>query len=244
MSDILEPQHRVTEATLESFQSTNLVTLADKIYSEAQAAEESETGVELLLAGLEEGMPGVEVVYIGELLAGTLVDYSETEAADAPEQNIDIPIQFGADLRQRFEEEFNLYLETLEPAQVAAVQDIIEAITLVMNADKHPSDQIVSEEQVVTRQLEELCIELYECLGLEYDQEIIKQFVASILVPETHTVDTNPEELTIEILNKRGTYEYKHHDNTSLLSGLTKFIKQRAQPYLMLGRYTLALRSR
>jgi hypothetical protein len=83
-------------------------------------------------------------------------------------------------------------------------------------------------------------MQLFEGLGIEYDEETIDQFIQNITAQESFVnLNIETDELSIENLNNMGTREFKALEGTSLLGGLTRFIKQKMQPHLILGKYAL-----
>ena len=222
---------------------------------ETSVMEEAEQGVETLLADLEVGMLQVEAEYMGKLLVGMFAGLTETEIIEDVEDVPDVLLTEAITLEteedvstipeaptsQGFEKEFSLYLESLEPNQAKATKDIIEDLSAAIKESQQlPEEAVIEEKEIIEQKIEELCIQLFESLGIEYDEETIKQFIQSIAIQELF-IDVNIEtnELSIEELNDLGTREYKPLDSASLLSGLVQFIKQKMQPQLILGRYAL-----
>ncbi|HUD07052.1 MAG TPA: hypothetical protein VMR34_04135 [Candidatus Saccharimonadales bacterium] len=250
-----------TLIALEDFDVDNIVLeqpekplSTDDISVETGIFEEDETCVDALLADLEEGMQLIEAHYMGELLVGVFADFVETDVMNETEEvagtrfsqamTSEIVTEVSDSTEpiplQDIEAEFSLYLESLEPTQLEEIKNMIETLGIAINDSQQLPEEATTEEEVIEEKLEELCIQLFESLGIEYDEEIIKQFMHSIAAQESvlnMNIDTN--ELSIDDLNNMGTHEYKPLDNASLLGGLTQFIKQKLQPHLMLGRYAL-----
>jgi hypothetical protein len=199
---------------------------ADDTDLEAAIFEGDEAGVDILLADLEEGFRLVEAEYAGELLVGMLLDAED--GPDSPE-----PV-----ILQGHEEEFNLYLGSLEPTQAEGAKELVEALTTAIKDSRELPESTGEEKEIIGQELEKLCVELFEYLGIEYDEEITRRFIQSITAPEP-IINIDTYELTAEDLNNMGTREYKPLGDASLLAGLTRFIKQGTQPRRMLGRYTL-----
>jgi hypothetical protein len=89
-------------------------------------------------------------------------------------------------------------------------------------------------------ELEQLCVQLFECLGITYSEETVKQFVRSITKPEK-TMTLNEEKVPNADWLHMGTHEYKFSDVASLLLGLMQLLKQKARPYVRLGKFALQL---
>lgn len=217
--------------------------LIDDTYLETGIIEENEEGVDVLLADLEEGMQQVEAEYMGELLVRTLADFFETDQVEDVQtfQALVPEVETGI-INEGFEKEFSLYLKSLEPEQVEATTNVIEELGVVLKESQQPSEKTTSEEKyIVEHRLEELCILLFEGLGLEYDEEIIKQFIQSIIAQEllSNTNVDSDEQLPIDELNYLGTREHKTLASAPLQGGLAQFIKQKMQSHLVLGRYAL-----
>jgi hypothetical protein len=230
---------------------------SDDIYAEAGIFEENETGVDILpadLEDLEEGFRLVEAEYMGELLAGIFKDFVEVEidVIDEQEEALDTQLskitaietqEGGPDspepaMLQGHEEEFNLYLGSLEPTQAETAKDLAEALITAIKDSPELPESTGEEKEIIGQELEELCVRLFEYLGIEYDEEITRWFIQSITVPES-IINIDTYELTTEDLNNMGTREYKPLGDASLLAGITRFIKHKTQPRHMLGRYTL-----
>lgn len=226
---------------------------ADDTYLETSIVEEDTNSIDVLLADLEEGMQLVESEYMGELLVGMFVDFVEIDDIDEQEDMLDVqPLQTtvikspesGSDSLEATVpqgEDFNIYLESLEPIQAESTKNVIEALSIAIRESQQLSEEITNEEKEITEQkLEELCIQLFDGLDIEYDEETVKQFMQSITAQESFVnLSIETDELSIEALNNMGTREYKTPDGTSLLGGLTQFIKQKMQPHLILGKYAL-----
>ena len=215
---------------------------------------EDDSSIDVLLADLEEGMQQIEAEYMGELLVGMFVDFVKNDIIDEQEHALEQPLQATAiestestsdnsevTTLQGFEEQFSLYLESLEPTQVEATKNVIEALSIAIRESQQLPEGTPSEEKdIIEQKLNELCIQLFESLGIEYDEETIKQFIQSITALELFVnFNIEIEELSIEALNNMGTREYKALEGTSLLGGLTQFIRQKMQPHLRLGKYAL-----
>ena len=76
-------------------------------------------------------------------------------------------------------------------------------------------------------QLEELCIVLFEALGIDYEDEDIKQFVGVMIRPEFKPVQPPPQELRPD-LEYTGTREAKWHF-PKLPSGIAGLVEERIQ---------------
>ena len=194
----------------------------------------------------------MEAEYMSELLAGMFKDFVEVDAIDEQEEALDIQLskitaietqEDGPDspepaMFQGHEEEFNLYLGSLEPTQAETAKDLVEALTTAIKDSRELPGSTGEEKEIIEQGLEELCAQLFEYLGIEYDEEITKRFIQNITAPES-VINIDTYELTAEDLNNMGTREYKPLGDASLLGGLTRFIKHKTQPLRVLGRYTL-----
>jgi hypothetical protein len=213
--------------------------------------KEDEFDIDKLLADLETGMQMVEAEYIGELLVGMLNEIDETDAI--VEQKVESILTDDFETQDTesqavesavfvdLEAEFGLYLELLEPDQVVAAKVVMEELSVALiDSQRQREDITKGDTEVMDQQIEELCVALFEYLDIEYDEETIAQYIQNIKSIEfIETTDT--EELSIEALNNLGTHEYKPIGDNSLLGSLMQFIKQKMQPYLTLGKYTLQM---
>ena len=199
-------------------------------------------------------MQQLEAEYMGELLVAMFAGFTETESIEDVE-DVDVHLSQAVPLEvaeevltisetatsQGFEKKFSLYLESLEPEQVEVTKNVIEELRDVLKESQQLPEETSGEERERTDQmLEELCIQLFESLGIEYDEEIIMQFIQSITAQESlSNANIESDKLSIDELNYLGTREYKPFGSSSLLGGLAQYIKQKMQSHLILGRYAL-----
>lgn len=239
------------------FESLEEPLTADKTYLEDGMIIEDERGVDVLLADLEEGMQQVEAEYMGELLVAMFADITETENMEevehvegidvqllqiVPLEVTEIALTLAENARfQGIEKEFSLYLESLEPEKVEVTKNVIDELGAALKESQRLPEEATNEEkESIEQKLKKLCIQLFEGLGIEYDEETIKQFIQSITTQESFVnINFETEGLSIEALNNMGTREYKSLDGTSLLGGLAQLIKQKMQSHLIIGRYAL-----
>jgi hypothetical protein len=220
---------------------------------EAETHEAVEDDLSLLVAEPSEDIPApVEYTEHLEIVtpteygeAGILEEYDEPWhpgpvmiAAKEPSESHDNTPETST---IRALESVVLRLEALEPAQVEAVSDIITTLSIsVQESQQMLAEASDEEKEAIERDLTVACAQLFECLGIDYDDEIIKQFMEAIGTFEPSADSgTDPDMLSVEALNRMGTYEYKPVRGSSLLSGLARFVKERMQPSLMMGRFAL-----
>ncbi len=134
-------------------------------------------------------------------------------------------------------EQFMYHFETLESDQAEKALQILELVTQAINnqinlevLDNSPDTDNV--------EIKALCVQLFECIGMEYDEELIVNFLEIIYSEKSQHVEDRTE-LNIELLNKLGTREYKPQDGVSLLGSLLMFLKLKLKPNAMLGRCAL-----
>lgn len=146
--------------------------------------------------------------------------------------------QSEASIAHGLNETLEQYFETLPPEQVSQAEPLLRSIvhaaknlTSEQNHDRESNDDLVEE-------LEQLCASLFTCLDIDYTKETLAQFLAAITNHKPAESD-EPEVLTIEELNSRGTHEYKPYGNLSILSNLAHLVKQKMLPRLLLGTYAL-----
>ena len=228
--EYFDPSRGVFEQSEQYFSS-------DEAYSAASLFEEHES-VDALLADLEESIQLVEAEYIGELLVGMFEDFVERNDMDKQGVVVDVINSLEINVIQEFDEEFDSYLESLESIQIELTKNVIEALRVVVKEAQQLTEETTENKEVIGQRLEELCIQLFEGLGIEYNEETVTRFIQNIKTFEP-IVGIDIPELSLEGLNSLGTREYKPPSNTSLLGRLTQFIKQKMQPHLMLGKYAL-----
>jgi hypothetical protein len=161
-----------------------------------------------------------------------IIEFQETPD-ESPEVSIPLAV-----------EEVVLYLESLEPARAEAAEELITAFSAaVKDSQRLPVEASTEQKEAVEEELEALCVQLFECLGIDYDDETIKLFIENMRASEPavdrENVEMDAAALSTEVLNRKGTYEYKPLRGSLLLTGLTRFIKEKTWPSLMMGRYAL-----
>jgi hypothetical protein len=187
---------------------------------------------------IEEATQQDKAEYMGELLVAMFEGLAETESIVDAEI---VPAIAEAATFQGIEEEFGLDLESLQPRQVETTNNILEELRIVLKEIQQPSEETTTEEkEIMELRLEELCIQLFEVVGLGYDKEIVHKFIQTMTEQESSSNrGFEPDQLYVDELNYLGTREYKPLGNATLLGGLTQFIKHKMQSRLVLGRYAL-----
>jgi hypothetical protein len=212
----------------------------------------AEDGVNVLLEGLEEGMQLVVAEYVGELAIGLLGSLVEI---DAPLDVIKEPAEEFSNVEEvtsgvndgettpslDLAQKFDVYLESLEPTNREAVEQVIELLVSVLSNEQPPFKNTI--EGISSNQgLESICLELLGLLNMPVKSggTIIKQFIEALQKLEEEAGDYNPV-FGINYLNNMGTNEYKQFRGATLLDGLTGYLKIKLQPNLAIGRYTLLI---
>jgi hypothetical protein len=100
-------------------------------------------------------------------------------------------------------------LNDLEPTKIDEIAPVIAEITATATKIQELSTSDLAEDSVILEeakeQLEELCQELFEALGIEYDEASIKYFVQVILLKQFK------DSMTVAMDKDRmGTHEFKH----------------------------------
>ncbi|GAC1500114.1 MAG: hypothetical protein NVS1B10_03480 [Candidatus Saccharimonadales bacterium] len=144
-------------------------------------------------------------------------------------------------LNEAFENQFSHYLESLEPVQVEDIKVVIEELrTALGEIQQLPVESTKAEIINAELVLEELCIQLFNGLGIDYDETTIMKFMQNVTEQDLFLKSVNRSEAqSVEELNSSGTHEYKPLARTSMLGGLAQFIKQKVQTHFVLGRYAL-----
>lgn len=137
--------------------------------------------------------------------------------------------------------ELNSYIETLEPSKAEAAEAALKSLTEALEANHERKGDPAESSAIEIKEIEHIFVELLEALNLDYADETVKKLIQSLFTPELLAEITEDYELSIDQLNYLGTREYKPASITSLFSHLLQLIKQKARPYLQLGKYALAI---
>ena len=207
--------------------------------------------VNVLSTDLDEGDRQVGDGYTGDLPVDVFtaipqaesveavdVQFPQTTPLEAPENSPDIS---ETATFQVIEKEFSHYLESLVPKQIEATKNVIEELKDILKERQQTLGETSSEEiETVDQRIEELCVLLFESLGIKCDEENIRQFMQSITTQESLlSIGIEPNEFSPHKLNYLGTHEYKLLGNISWLGNLAQLIKQKMRPHIILGRYAL-----
>lgn len=129
-------------------------------------------------------------------------------------------------------------LDGLEPERAGTVRELVADLTLMIKECRQLPEEAVEEREVLEQVINQLSVQLLDCIGENHDGEAVKRFIAGItrtttsILPETD----NPYH-DEHYLNRMGTHEYKTLDQSSILGSLTGFIRQKLQLHLELARY-------
>lgn len=142
------------------------------------------------------------------------------------------------ELLSYIEEELAEYLEPLEGSEAEEAKTIISEI-IVTTREIHDLDEADDEEQeIIKQELEELFVELLEYLGINYEPEVIKEFVKSFVVHELQDEGTTRNYgFTLDFLEE-GTHE-QNPGYLSVLRTLVDIARQSVSPLALLGRLAL-----
>ncbi len=216
--EIDEPMQIVYgETKPEVFVATNRETLQESVYRE-------KVHEYIALTELAEEYKEIEPLEIGELV----VTYETSETYENAEEQ-PIFIEQVADYIARNEvidEEQKTKAGLLIKEIVAISHEIIE-LKLA-----ETSENAVCVEQIEER-LEEVCVELLEIMGVEYDEEIVKRFVQTIVKQE---IAKKMKSLEQEEILDEGTHERKHFTVRNVISEL----RDDMQTLYSLGKYAVA----
>ena len=126
-------------------------------------------------------------------------------------------------------------LVALEPVQKEAVLPVVKSVAEAVQEVRllETSKANLEEVVVATERLRELVVELFDAIGIEYDDKKIEQFVQSLLRPEFMPAPTQTQELDLESM---GTHEIKRHF-PQLVTTLTDFFA--SHPLRTLGMFAL-----
>jgi hypothetical protein len=126
-------------------------------------------------------------------------------------------------------------LVSLAPAEKEAVSPVVKSVAEAVQEVRllETSKASAAEVTVATERLKDLVIELFDAIGIEYDDEKVEQFVQSLLRPEFMPAPTQAQELDLENM---GTHEIKRHF-PQLVTTLTDFFA--GHPLQALGMFAL-----
>lgn len=101
-------------------------------------------------------------------------------------------------------------LSDLEPAERELVAPIVKTVAEAAQEIRllQTTEASAAEIEVATERLVQLTEELFEALGIEYDEDAVAQFVAVMLRASFMPA---PKTMTVLDLEKLGTHEVKHH---------------------------------
>ncbi len=214
-----------------------------EVEADTETVTEADANIDVLIADLEAGFERMGAEYVGHLLLEMFLEAEAESPTSVLESPLSMVLLETSDTDESIEknrnvELFNAYLETLEPTQAEEVRGIVgflrdEIKSVILNTE------ITDEErEIIEVGIYALAERLFEVLGIEYDEELIKQFIEVIKNYEL-IKKIDEEEFSIDYLNSMGTQEYKPLTNGSLAGGLTRLIKRSTLPHQSLGRYTL-----
>lgn len=151
------------------------------------------------------------------------------------EKGLDSPeIETGQTLGDSIREHLAEYLEPLEESAVEVVATMAEAVVQTAREMRVLREAGEVRTEDLEEKLEELCIQMFEYLGIDYGEETIKTFLRIIKNDETQ----EGGEQAVEEFVESGTHESKL-DAIPLLGQLIHMIKQELSPQSMLGRLAL-----
>ena len=90
------------------------------------------------------------------------------------------------------------------------------------------------------KEIEHMFVKLLDALNLDYNDDTVKGLMHTLFTPELIGEIVQDHQLSIDQLNNLGTREYKPTSVTSLFTSLMQMIKQKIEPYLMVGKYALS----
>ena len=137
-------------------------------------------------------------------------------------------------LRELIENEFNIFLQGLEPIKANEVVELMNNLLELINTVVHISGD--TPESLPHDSIHKICQELFETLGIVYDGESLEAFI-QLLVEQYIETGILVLADNIEYLNRMGTREYKPSDSNTDATGLINQI--RGLP-LHLGRICLS----
>jgi hypothetical protein len=115
------------------------------------------------------------------------------------------------------------------------LEALIETIQQIQTVDT--DDEAEQLEALLAKQ-EKLIIEMLLYFDVEVAEEIVKNLAHNLSVPEELAETTQPDALSADALNSRGTREYR--PDSAILSRLTGLLKQKFCQYTQLGQCAIA----
>lgn len=125
-------------------------------------------------------------------------------------------------------------VETVAPIGEVVKQKVLEtleAISKIYNEMNTTNDDVISQEATF-EQLEDLCVRLYEALGVTPSEGAAKAVAEEIIA-----------KLSVEELNHQGTNEHKLNVAATIQAHLLKIMRKRRQRFVEVTRYILQLMS-
>ena len=136
--------------------------------------------------------------------------------------------------------ELSAYIESLEPDKAQPAETALKSLIEVLRIDAEDTGyepQYTAEE---VKEIEHIFVKLLDALNLDYNDDTVKGLMHTLFTPELIGEIVQDHQLSIDQLNNLGTREYKPTSVTSLFTSLMQMIKQKIEPYLMVGKYALS----
>jgi hypothetical protein len=140
-------------------------------------------------------------------------------------------------LTNHIEEALSEYLEPLEEVKTEKVKTIFADIIVTARKIRELDEADGEGQEIIKQELEELFIDLMECLGIDYEPEVINQFVQSFVIHRLQNAETTNYGFTPEFLDE-GTHEQKP-GYLGVLKTLVDIARQSVSPLALLGRLAL-----
>jgi hypothetical protein len=183
--------------------------------------------------------------HLGGLLIGSLeVTYNPSEPSELLESPDYLPPAMPSSQEELFtspeparlqisQKKIKLYLESLQPSYIEAAGEIVEALATTARERKSFLEKNDPDFEATSIKLKDLSVKLFDCLGIDYNEEFLQQFIQGIISEQIGgdpALGLDPKELSIS-----GTHEYKFLGSSYLINDLTKLIKNKLLTYLNLG---------
>ncbi|HEY4963813.1 MAG TPA: hypothetical protein VIH90_03910 [Candidatus Saccharimonadales bacterium] len=139
-------------------------------------------------------------------------------------------------------EAFELDLETLNPDELIETREILESLLSdIQVIIDNPGFEI--ESYFESEEFTNVCIELLEKLHIDYDEETVQQLVLLIIKKIEIGQIEDDNLLSIDILNRLGTWEYRALDDDDLQLSVVGGLIKRKLLRRHLGQVSVALQA-
>lgn len=135
--------------------------------------------------------------------------------------------------------ELSSSIQLLEPYAAEIAQTILNEIAVAVHTRQERPTVDQTEVIIQAEEIEQLFVQLFESIGLNYSEELVKNIVQFMFVPERPGDSATKNPLQVVQPKDLGTREYKSAKAMSMLTDWGRSISQKIQPHILLGRYAV-----